>query len=57
MYKNSIADIIFIVCVFCNATYEKVVRDAYFAKEIEKRIGVQTNTSTVDKELAIMKTS
>ncbi len=29
-----------------------MVSDAYFAKEIEKRIGVQTDTSTVDKELA-----
>ena len=31
---------------------KELVSDAYFAKEIEKRIGVQTDTSTVDKELA-----
>ena len=30
----------------------ELVSDAYFAKEIEKRIGVQTDTSVVDKELA-----
>lgn len=31
---------------------KELVSDVYFAKEIEKRIGVQTDTSTVDKELA-----
>ena len=31
---------------------KELVSDAYFAKEIEKRIGVQTDTSVVDKELA-----
>ena len=31
---------------------KELVSDAYFAKEIEKRIGVQTDTSTVDKELS-----
>lgn len=30
---------------------KELVSDVYFAKEIEKRIGVQTDTSTVDKEL------
>ncbi len=31
---------------------KELVSDAYFAKELEKRIGVQTDTSVVDKELA-----
>lgn len=29
-----------------------MVSDKYFAKEIEKRIGVQTDTTAIDKELA-----
>ena len=31
---------------------KELVSDKYFAKEIEKRIGVQTDTSAIDKELA-----
>ena len=30
---------------------KELVSDVYFAKKIEKRIGVQTDTSMVDKEL------
>ena len=31
---------------------KELVSDKYFAKEIEKRIGVQTDTTAIDKELA-----
>lgn len=33
-------------------TFKELVSDKYFAKEIEKRIGVQTDTTAIDKELA-----
>ena len=32
--------------------FKELVSDKYFAKEIEKRIGVQTDTTAIDKELA-----